>query len=231
VAPRAVAEYVIAGMVVGHRRLFALHDAVVSGDIEWATRVERFFGTELTGRTVGILGIGNIGREVARATRAAFDAEVLAYDPFVGPAAVDGVEMVADLGELLDRSLSVTVHVPALPETLGMLGDEELRRIGPDGVLVDAARGGIVDEEALISVLSAGGLKGAVVDVYAGEPPSAAQSKRLAAVPNLVMTPHVAGVTDQSLAGLSRGAVEGVLAVLAGRAPERVVSLSGGTDG
>jgi phosphoglycerate dehydrogenase-like enzyme len=230
VAPRAVAEYVIAGMVVGHRHLFELHDAVVSGGIEWATRVERFFGTELTGRPVGIIGLGNIGREVARAVRAAFDAEVIAYDPFLGPATVEGVEMVEDLGELLDRSLSVSVHVPALPQTMGMLGREELRRIGPEGVLVDAARGGIVDEEALIEALYAGDLKGAVIDVYEGEPPTPEQARRLGAVPNLVLTPHVAGVTDQSLAGLSRGAVEGVLAVLGGAAPDRVVVASGGPD-
>lgn len=231
VAPRAVAEYVLAGMVVGHRRLFALHDAVVSGEVDWPTRVERYFGTELTGRTVGIIGIGNIGRQVARAARAAFDAEVIAYDPFVTATALDGVDLVTDLAELLDRSLTVSVHVPASAETLGMLGREELRRIGSDGVLIDASRGGIVDEEALVEVLSVGELKAAVIDVYEGEPPTRAQAERLGAVPNLVMTPHVAGVTDQSLAGLSRGAVEGVLAVLSGAAPQRLVSLPGARDG
>lgn len=225
VAPRPVSEYVIAGMVIGHRRLLELHATVGSGGIEdWVGRVERFRGTELTGRTLGLVGLGNIGREVARMAHAAFGSEVLAYDPFVRREDVPpNVELVSALGDLLDRSLTVSVHVPLLPTTTGLLGRPELRRIGANGVLIDAARGGVVDEEALIEVLTLGELKAAVLDVYAGEPPTSAQAARLAAVPNLLLTPHVAGVTDQSLRGLARAAVDGVLGVLHGSAPERRV--------
>lgn len=225
VAPVPVAEFVLGAMVAGHRRMLWMHQTVVSGGLDWRERLGDYRGTQLTGSTLGIVGYGHIGREVARMARRAFGVEVLVYDPYLPvEASLDGVERVHDLGELLDRSHTVTVHVPLSDATRGLLGRAELRRIGGDGVLIDTARGGVVDEGAIAESLRAGEIKAAVVDVFDPEPPSQEQIDRLADVPGLLLTPHVAGITDQGLRALSQNVVDGVLAVLEGRRPAQVVN-------
>lgn len=226
VAPRAVAEYTIAAMVWAHRGMRELHRATTAGEVDWPTRFLAHQGTELTGTTLGIVGLGHIGRRVADVAAAAFGMEVLAFDPYVsGP--VGAVQLVG-LHELLDRSLTVSIHVPLLPETRGLLGRDELVRIGPSGVLVHVARGGVVDEQALVDVLERGDLKAAVVDVFDGEPPGAERLARLGSVPGLTLTPHVAGVTDQAARAASVSVVEQVLAVVgAGGGPRDARSGAG----
>lgn len=225
VAPQPVAEFVIGAMVAAHRRTLAMHQAVTAGDLEWAERLVRHQGTQLTGTTLGVIGFGFIGREVARMAQAAFSVDVLVFDPYLPEGAdLAGAARTDDLGELLDRSLTVTVHVPLSDDTRGLLGRDELRRIGSNGVLIDTARGGVVDEAAIVAALEAGELAAAVVDVFDPEPPTPEQLRRLAAVPNLQLSPHVAGVTDQGLRTLSRHVVDQVLGVLAGRPPTRVVN-------
>lgn len=221
VAPTAVAEYVIGAMVVGHRRMLELHRTVTEGPLVWEERMWGYRGRQLSGSTLGIIGYGHIGREVARMAVGAFGVEVLVHDPFLeDDAGLAGVVRVP-LRELLERSDTATVHVPLSATTRGLLGREELRRLGPSGLLVDTARGGVVDEAALLEVLAARALGAAVLDVLDPEPPSAEQLAALRGVPGLLVTPHVAGITDEALSTLSRNVVEGVLAVLAGqRAPQ-----------
>src|SRR4029079_8656568 len=121
---------------------------------------------ELTGATVGIVGYGAIGRLVARRL-AGFDVRLLVND--VVP--VDGAEQV-DLDTLLTRSDVVTLHVPLTPGTQGLIGERELALLGPDGVLVNTSRGGVVDEAALARALASGGLRAAAIDVFEQEPPA-----------------------------------------------------------
>jgi D-3-phosphoglycerate dehydrogenase / 2-oxoglutarate reductase len=225
IAPRPVAEYVIGGMVAGHRRWMDLHARIVSGELEWGKRLVAYQGMQLTGTTLGIVGYGHIGREVAQLATAAFDVKVLAYDPLlpVGADLAPG-ERCDDLDDLLDRSHTVSVHVPLSEDTRGLIGAAQLRRIGADGVLIDAARGGVVDEDALLSALRKGELKAAVVDVFDPEPPTPEQMRRVGGTPNLLATPHVAGVTDLGLRNLSRHVVEEVLTVLAGGQPSQCVN-------
>ena len=248
-APRAVSEWVVGAMVACHRGFNRLDRAVRAGIDDWSVRPARYRATELTGTVVGIVGYGFIGRSVARVVQAAFDADVVVYDPLLTATdptptnhevfglvgaitptnpktypVVGGVRRVDRLEELLDASMTVTVHVPLLPSTKGLFGEDELRRIGPGGVLLNASRGGVVDEAALVAVLCEGALKAAAVDVFADEPPTAEQVARLASAPNLLLSPHVAGITDQALSALSIGVAEGVLAVLRGARPDRLVN-------
>lgn len=225
IAPLPVAEWVIGAMVVGHRQ-FAHLDRLLRGPgVAWEQRLSTYRGTQLTGTTLGIIGYGHIGREVARMARAAFDVEVVVFDPYLSAGAdLTGIRRIEDLDELLAESDTVTVHVPLLDSTRGLVDRAGLARIGSNGVLVDAARGGVVDEDALIAALTAGELKAAVLDVFDPEPPTPERLAVLASAPGLIMTPHVAGVTDRGLHDLSANVVDGVLAALAGERPARVVN-------
>lgn len=221
---RAVAEWVLGAMVACHRGFIAVDRAVRGGVDDWSRRLELYRTTELTGTTVGIVGFGFIGRTVGELVERAFAARVLVYDPYLPPDADVGAAVrVNDLDGLLGASSTVTVHVPLTAATRNLVGRGELERIGPDGVLLNASRGGVVDEDALVAVLRAGRLKAAALDVFADEPPSSAQLAALAEAPNLMLSPHVAGITDRALAALSTGVVEGVLAALDGRPPDRLV--------
>jgi phosphoglycerate dehydrogenase-like enzyme len=225
VAPRAVAEFAIGAAISAHRNMPELHAVTAAAEIDWSGRFGRLMGTELTGTTFGIVGLGNIGRQTARMARALFEAEILAFDPLVGDQPLpEGTTLTATLDELLERSLTVSVHVPLMPATRGLLGADELRRIGPDGVLIDTARGGIVEQEALIEVLTRRELKAAVLDVFDPEPPPAHLLRRLAGVPGLILSPHMAGVTGAATERLSRTVAESVAAVLMGGAATGAVN-------
>ncbi|MCR2764346.1 hypothetical protein NQ152_12615 [Microbacterium sp. zg.B48] len=221
VSPHGVAEYALAAMVTAHRDIVGMHTALLSGAVPWRTRPQDFAATELTGTAIGVVGYGHIGQRVARMASAAYEADVLVFDPHLGdPSSLPGpVEVVGSLNELCERSLSVTLHCPLTDATRGMIGARQLELLGPDGVLVNAARGGIVDTPSLCAALRAGTLKGAVVDVFDGEPPSASMLAELAATPRLVVTPHVAGVTHQGNERISLSVVEDVLAALRGERP------------
>jgi D-3-phosphoglycerate dehydrogenase / 2-oxoglutarate reductase len=227
VGSAAVAEYVLGAMVMAHRRMRALHDRFLGDDLgEWADRLPLVRGTELTGSVLGIVGYGNIGRELARRAIAAYDVRVVALRSAGENRSAEGagVEYAETLEDLLERSLTVSINVPRTPETLGLIGPREIDLIGPQGVLINASRGGIVDERALVRALTDGRLKAAVVDVFAEEPPSAELLRLLRSAPNLIATPHVAGATDVSQQRLSEAAVAAVRAALAGDQIPRVVN-------
>lgn len=225
IAPVPVAEWVIGAMVAGHRQFARLDRLLRGASVQWEARLGNYRGTQLTGTTLGVVGYGHIGREVARMARAAFAVDVIVHDPYLPDGAdLTGVRRVADLPDLLVASDTVTVHAPLLDSTRSLIDRDGLRQIGPDGVLVDAARGGVVDERGLVEALAAGELKAAVLDVFDPEPPTPGQLAALASVPGLIMTPHVAGVTGRGLRDLSANVVDGVLAVLAGQRPARVVN-------
>ncbi len=154
-------------------------------------------GSELKGKTLGIVGLGRIGGEVSRRARA-FEMGVVAYDPYIGDErfAGLGVRRMHALPDLLAVSDIVTVHTPLTDETRGMIGSEEIARIRKGGIVVNMARGGIVDEGALIAALRDDHLGGAVLDAYEKEPLKGDHA--LAAVPNVLLTPHIGASTAEA---------------------------------
>jgi len=185
----AVAELVLGLMLALFRRIPAADAAVRRG--EW----EKMQGRELRGKTLAIVGLGKIGGAVARRARA-FEMECIGFDPVVSAADARamGVEPVA-LDDLFPRADVLTLHAPMLPETAGMVGAAQLKRMPRGAVLINAARGALVDEAALVEALRSGALAGAALDVYAEEPP---KGSPLLSLPNVVLTPHIGAATVEA---------------------------------
>lgn len=191
-----------------------------------AGRWERktFIGRELHRKTLGILGLGRIGREVAVRARS-FGMDLLVYDPFVAPSAAEALGARAlPLEDVLAQADIVTLHLPLLPETEGLLGARELARMKPGAYLVNCARGGLVDEAALAEALQSGHLAGAALDVFAQEP---LKESPLFDLPNTVLTPHLAASSEEAQTGVSIVAAESTLAALHGELVENAVNLPG----
>lgn len=207
--------------------LLAVARRVVEGDGDvrrgafcgW--RLNGWLGWDVHGRTLGVVGFGRIGRAVARRA-AGFGMRVLYSDPQPAPEEVEaqlGAER-ATFEELLAAADFVTLHAPLTPATRHLVDATALARMRPHAILVNVARGPIVDEAALVTALREGRIGGAGLDVYEHEP---ALAPGLAALPNTVLLPHVGSATHDTRARMARTAVENVCAVLAGRpAPNRV---------
>jgi (S)-sulfolactate dehydrogenase len=207
----AVAEYVL--LAAGALLRGAFFVSADTGAGKWP-RGRMSEGAELGGRTLGIVGFGSIGRTVAAKARA-FGLVVAAYDPLL---AADAPEWAAsgarrcDLDELLGLADIVTLHLPLAPETRGLFSRERLARMRRGALLVNTARGGIVDEAALAALVKSGHLGGAAIDVFEREPLPAGSP--LAGLPNVLLTPHIAGVTLESNVRVSGMIAERVLAAL-----------------
>ncbi len=209
----SVAEYVIGAMFVVVRGVYGMTPSMVAG--EWP-RQGHAFGHELMGKTLGLVGYGSIARQVA--TRAAgLGMEIIAHDPFV-PADDAAWALVrrVDLEALLATSDVISLHVPLSDETRNLIDASVLGRMKPTAVLINTSRGGIVDETALAEALLAGKLGGAALDVFASEPLGQEPAAVFATVPNLLLTPHVAGNTRESVDRVARTIVEKVMTTLAG---------------
>src|SRR5215218_407799 len=186
---------------------------------EWNRKIT---GVELQGKTIGIIGFGRIGQKVADRARG-FEMQIAAYDPFLDAAAARKMEVeLLPLDELLARADVVTLHTPFTPETRNLINRERLARMKPGALLVNCARGGIVDEEALLEALESGHLGGAALDVFAEEPPA---DLRLARHPKVVATPHRGAQTHEAQERISRETAEMVLAALAGSMAVAAVNL------
>jgi D-3-phosphoglycerate dehydrogenase / 2-oxoglutarate reductase len=156
-----------------------------------------FTGTQLAGKTLGVVGLGRIGLSVARRA-VALEMKVLGYDPFLSAekAAEQGIELHRDLDEMLPRCDFLTVHTPMTPETQGLINAARLAKM-PKGVrLVNCARGGIIDEDALADAIESGHVAAAAVDVFVKEPPAA--DHRLVNLPQVLVTPHLGASTDEA---------------------------------
>jgi (S)-sulfolactate dehydrogenase len=191
----AVAEYVIGTVMLLLRGQYLASPAVAAG--EWP-RGALGEGRETAGKTLGIVGFGGIGRLAARLAQA-LGMQVIAADALIpadSPVWRDTGVAPRELDELLAEADAVSLHVPLTPETRRLIDASRIGRMKPRAVLVNSARGGIVDEAALVAALRSGRLAGAALDVFEQEPLPAGSP--LAGVPNLVMTPHVAGVTRES---------------------------------
>jgi D-3-phosphoglycerate dehydrogenase len=206
------------GLMLAVARHIPQGDATLRGG---AWERSRFLGVELAGRTLGIVGLGRIGSEVARRARA-FEMDLLGYDPFVAAerARSLGVELV-DLGELFARSDFVTLHTALLDETRGLVNAELLAKAKPGLRLINAARGALIDEPALLAAVKSGQLAGAGIDVFSSEP---AVGNVLTTDPRIVVTPHLGASTAEAQDRAALSVVEQVIEVLAGGAARFAVN-------
>jgi D-3-phosphoglycerate dehydrogenase len=188
----AAAELTIALLISVARKIPAAEASLRSGLWDRAA----FKGVELRGKTLGLIGAGRIGSEVAVRCQA-FEMDVITYDPYLSPARADelGVEMVS-LDKVIERSDFVSIHVPLNDETRGLIASDALGRMKPTAFVVNASRGGVVDETALTKALHNGDIAGAALDVYESEPLAADSPLRDA--PNLVLTPHLGASTAEA---------------------------------
>ena len=196
----AVAEMALTLMLTCRRRMNLYQARTRAG--EWVKDISN----ELIGSTVGIIGYGNIGRRLAKLLKG-FDCRILAYDPFPNEEAAkaDGVELVA-LEEILTQSDAISIHVPYTKETHHMINRETLTLMKPTAVIVNTARGNIIDEDALYQALKSGQIAGAGVDVFAAEPLSV--ESPLLTLENAVLTPHVSSQTMESLWNIYKMAID-----------------------
>ncbi len=206
----AAAEHTLA-LLYGVARRIASSDASVRRG-EW--KRSQFTGVELRGRTLGIIGLGKIGQAIADRARA-MEMTVIAQDPYVTAeqAAHHGVELV-DFETLLARSDVITVHVPLTRTTRGLIGAAEIARTKPGAILLNVARGGVIDEAAVAQALQEGRLGGAGIDVYEKEPPVGSP---LLDAPNTILTPHLGASTEEAQVRVAEEVAAQVLDVLAGR--------------
>ncbi len=208
----AVAEYVIATLLLLLRGAFGASDQVAAG--AWPR--QRLIGREAAGRTLGLVGFGDIARHVA-ARAQALGMTLLAHDPFVheeDPVWRELDAERADLDRLLAASDVVSLHVPLTDATRHLIDGPALAKMKSDAVLINTTRGGTVDEAALVDALEQGVIGGACLDVFEAEPLSAETGARFRDVPNLILTPHIAGVTEESNRWISVLTVQNVLRVL-----------------
>ena len=190
---------------------------------EW--KRSRFTGVELYHKTLGVLGFGKIGREVARRALG-FEMKVLTYDPYVLPeqASRMGVELVTK-EDLLKRSDFITIHLPLNTSTRGSIGDREFQIVRPGVRIVNCARGGIINEDALIRAIDSGIVAGAALDVFAKEPPPA--DSPLLCHPKIVATPHLGASTTEAQVGVAVDVAEQVADILSGKPARSAVNMPG----
>ncbi len=214
----AVAELVFGQMIALVRHTHEANRAVKEN--RWSDYL-KFLGSELAGKTLGIVGMGNIGARVALRARA-FEMDFLVCDPYIPESHVTalGGKWVT-LRELLSDSDFVTIHCPLNRETRGMVGAKELALLKTEAFLINAARGGIVDEEALASILTQRKIAGAALDVIADEPP--AKDHPLTKLDNVLWTPHLGAVTLEASERGEWGAAQEVIRVLESKRPKNPV--------
>jgi (S)-sulfolactate dehydrogenase len=192
----SVAEYVIAAMLVLRRGVFGMTESMIAG--QWP-RQGHAFGHELMMSTLGLIGYGSVARQVA-ARAAALEMRIVAYDPYLpdDDPGWQGAEKM-ELDELLAQADVVSLHTPLLEETKNLIDAAAFEKMKPEAVLINTSRGGIVNEIALAAALRDGSIAGAAVDVFASEPLGPEPAARFRGLENLILTPHVAGNTHESV--------------------------------
>ncbi|MCL1874972.1 MAG: hydroxyacid dehydrogenase [Synergistaceae bacterium] len=234
-SPRAniisVAEHVIAQMMALSKKLFIAAKAMREGktsiegkSLPGLCQSLGLGGVELTNKTLGVAGFGKIGSLTAQKCMKAFDMQVLVYDPpvynkFELP---EGARWVETLDELLMKSDYITLNVPLLPSTRNLIGETQLKMMKSSAFLINSARGGIVDESALYRALKENWIAGAALDVFEQEPPR--KDLPLFELDNIVITPHAAAMTEESLQRMAMEVSEGVLKMLDGEIPYNLVN-------
>jgi D-3-phosphoglycerate dehydrogenase len=217
----SAAEHAIALLLTASRQIAAA-DATLR---EHTWKRSKFSGTEIFGKTVGIVGLGRIGQLVA-ARIEAFGTHVIAYDPYVSPAraAQLGIELLP-LDELLARADFISVHLPKTPETAGLIDKDALAKTKPGVIIVNAARGGLVNEAALAEAVSSGHVRAAGIDVFSSEP---CTDSPLFELPQVVVTPHLGASTEEAQDRAGTDVAASVRLALAGEFVPDAVNVGGG---
>ena len=217
----SAAEHSVALLLACARNIAPANAALKNG--EW--KRSKYTGVELTDKVVGVVGLGRIGVLVAQRL-SAFGVRLLAFDPFVQPAraAQIGVQLVS-LDELLRESDFITIHLPKTPETVGLIGEAELSTVKPGAIIINAARGGLVDEDALAVALKEGRVGGAGIDVFSSEP---CIDSPLFAFDNVVVTPHLGASTHEAQEKAGTSVARSVRLALAGELVPDAVNVQGG---
>ena len=214
----SVAELVFGQMIAVARHSFDANRAVKEN--RWS-EYHKYIGTELAGKTLGIIGMGNIGTRLALRARA-FEMDLRVYDPYIPESHVTALNgKWVGLNELLAQSDFVSIHCPLTAETNGMIGEKELALLKPSAFLVNAARGGIVNEDALCRALKHKQIAGAALDVVENEPLK--KDHPLLRLENVIFTPHIGALTFEASRRGEWGAAEEVIRVLEGKRPKNPV--------
>ena len=219
----STAELALALMMALSRKISPANASLKSG--QWDRKA--YQGTQLAGKTLGVVGMGRIGQTLGRRC-AGLEMRVLGYDPFfAGESAGDWVEMVKDLDELCKRADYISVHVPGTPETMGLIGAEQLALMKPSVRLINAARGGIIDPEALLAAMDAGKVAGAALDVYLAEPPQTEAEQKLIQHPNVLAVPHLGASTEEAQDQVALDAAEQLVEALRGGEVRNAINAPG----
>ncbi|HUS91545.1 MAG TPA: phosphoglycerate dehydrogenase [Phycisphaerae bacterium] len=219
----STAELALTLMMALSRKVAPANASLRGG--EWNRKA--YQGTQLAGKTLGVVGMGRIGQAIARRA-AGLEMRVLGYDPFFGGDPTEGaVEMVKDLSELCKRADYITVHVPKSKDTLGMIGAEQFAVMKPTARVINAARGGIIDPEALLAAVKDGKIAGAALDVYLSEPPETEAEKELIQQPNVLCVPHLGASTEEAQEQVALDAAQQLVEALRGGGVRNAVNAPG----
>ncbi len=208
----AVAEHAVYLMMACARNAHIVDMKIHAGEFN---SIKKISAVELEGATLGVIGLGNIGKKVARKA-SGLGMNVIAWDPFVQQA--EGVTMIQDLDDLLAGADFVSLHTPETPQTIGMIGAEQLKKMKKTAFLINAARGSAVKQDELVAALRDGEIAGAGLDVYVSEP--LAPDDPLLGLDNVICTPHYAGFTTGAVIQTGVDVAESILAVQRGEQPK-----------
>jgi D-3-phosphoglycerate dehydrogenase len=218
-AEETVAEGAFALMIALAKKMVPLQREMQAEGWAWPT--QRWLGTDIAGKTVGLVGLGKIGRSMARMAGAGFRARVLAYDPHVSAAEMQaaGVEKCTDLHTMLAQSDFISIHCVLNPDTHHLIGPAEIAAMKPSAFLINVSRGAIIDEAALLDALDRGAIAGAGLDVFSQEPLAREDHplSRLFQMPNILLSPHLTFYTAEAMRRLEVETLERCFEILEGR--------------
>ncbi len=218
----STAEHALMLMLATARKVVYLDKETRSGNFHVRDHV---VGRELLNGRLGVVGFGHIGQRLTEMCRNALDMKVFVYDPYLEKEEIEaqGAEKCHSLSELMEKAEFVSLHCPSIESTQKLIDKKALEALGPDGILINASRGAVVDESALIDALQNGMIAGAGLDVYDPEPPE--NDNPLFKLENVVLTPHLASFTDQGRRRMGLMVVEDVLKVLKGENPKYIANI------
>jgi len=211
---QSVAEHALALMLAVARRIGDFSRDMALRKLQ---SQKLYQGVELSGKVMGVIGVGGAGGRLAKMTGAGLQMRVIGFDPYKDPWP-EGIERMRSLDDLLAQADFVSIHVPLTPETRNLIGAAAFAKMKPTAILVNTARGGIVEEAALGKAVQDGLIAGAGLDVVVDEPLKV--DHPLAGLQSVLLTPHVAGVTEEGMMGMATAAAEDVLRVLRGERPK-----------
>lgn len=212
----SVAEHTAALILASAKHLLYLDRCVRVGQFQ---ERRRYLPMDLSGKRLGLVGLGNVGKRVAELAHYALGMKVIAYDPFVTPTELY-IQPAKELENVLRESDVISIHVPLLESTKNLIGQAQLEQMRHTAILVNTSRGGIVDEDALCQALQSGRIGGAALDVFENEPPD--PQCPLFTLDNVILTPHAAALTKECAERTAMCAAEGIIDYLSGKTPLHV---------